>query len=45
MKALKQLLLLERPTSKSITYKEWLVPPKIIFEDDKAEGAYHTDAL
>ena len=37
MTALKQLLLLERPTSKSISFKEWTESPKIVFECDKAK--------
>ena len=37
MTALKQLLELERPTSKAILFKEWLEEPKIVFECDKAK--------
>ena len=33
----KQLLKLERPTSKAILFKEWLEEPKIVFECDKAK--------
>ena len=32
MEALKQLLELDRPTSKSLAYSEWLEPPKINME-------------
>lgn len=32
MKALTQLLALERPTSKSIPYSEWPAPPQVIIE-------------
>ena len=44
MMALKQLLLLERPTSKSISFKEWTESPKIVFECDIAEKSYNTDS-
>ena len=40
MKALKELLALERPTSKAILYKEWPLKPEIHFELDEAENAY-----
>jgi len=45
MMALKQLLLLERPTSKSISFKEWTESPKIVFECDVAEKSYNTDSV
>jgi structure-specific endonuclease subunit SLX1 len=37
MIALKQLINLERSTSKAIPYTEWSSPPQIIFEDNEAE--------
>ena len=40
MTALKQLLSLERPTTKAITYAEWPSPPQINFEVDKAQEFY-----
>ena len=36
MIALKQLLELERPTSKAKAYLEWPNPPKVILEDEEA---------
>jgi len=41
MIALKQLLELERPTSKAIAYSEWSTPPKIIFEVERAQEYYN----
>lgn len=43
MKALKQLLSLERPTSKAITYTEWETPPCIHFENEDASLFYSTN--
>ena len=40
MKALKQLLALERPTSKAITYTEWPAPPEVHLETDDAKKYY-----
>ena len=40
MIALKQLLELERPTSKAKAYSEWDEPPKVILEDDEARKYY-----
>ena len=40
MIALKQLLRLERSTSKAIPYIEWETIPKIHFESDDAEQYY-----
>ena len=40
MSALKQLLTLERPTSKAKAYSEWLNPPLVILEDDEARKYY-----
>ena len=40
MIALKQLLKLERPTSKAKAYTEWSQPPKVVLEDDEARKYY-----
>ena len=40
MNALKQLLALERPTSKAITYTEWPAPPEVHLETDDAKKYY-----
>jgi structure-specific endonuclease subunit SLX1 len=40
MKALKQLLALERPTSKAIAYTQWPLPPKVNLETEEAEKYY-----
>jgi predicted GIY-YIG superfamily endonuclease len=40
IKALKDLLALERSTSKAIPYSEWLSPPEIHFEMDEAKKYY-----
>ena len=40
MIALKQLLELERPTSKAKAYTEWSEPPQVILEDDEARKYY-----
>jgi hypothetical protein len=40
MMALKQLINLERPTSKAKAYSEWPEPPKIVLEDDEARKYY-----
>ena len=37
MKALKDLLALERPTSKAVAYTEWLVPPEVHCEIEEAK--------
>ena len=37
MVALKQLLSLERSTSKAIPYAEWETPPEVVLEDNEAE--------
>jgi structure-specific endonuclease subunit SLX1 len=37
MQALKQLLKLERPTSKAMAYSEWKEPPVVIFEKEGQE--------
>lgn len=41
MTALKQLLALERPTSKAIAYSEWPAPPQVMIECDDAEKYYN----
>jgi structure-specific endonuclease subunit SLX1 len=41
MKALKQLLELERPTTKSKSYSEWETSPEIIFGDDMAKDIFN----
>ena len=38
--ALKQLISLERPTSKAQTYSEWSTPPKVHCETDEAKTYY-----
>ena len=40
MKSLKQLLSLEKPTSKAKLYSEWESPPEIIFETEEAKKYY-----
>lgn len=40
MIALKQLLALDRSTSKAKAYSEWTEPPKFILEDDEARKYY-----
>lgn len=40
MLALKQLLALDRPTSKAKLYSEWPESPKVILEDDEARKYY-----
>jgi len=40
MIALKQLLELDRPTSKAKTYREWSESPKVVLEDDEARKYY-----
>jgi predicted GIY-YIG superfamily endonuclease len=38
LKALKQLLELERPTSKAMAYSEWEAPPKVHYETEEANN-------
>lgn len=38
--ALKQLLALERPTTKAKAYTEWETPPNVILEDEEAKTLY-----
>jgi structure-specific endonuclease subunit SLX1 len=40
MKALQQLLSLERPTTKAISYAEWPTPPEVHLEIDEAKLYY-----
>jgi structure-specific endonuclease subunit SLX1 len=40
MMALKQLLALDRPTTKARAYSEWSEPPKVVLEDDEARKYY-----
>jgi structure-specific endonuclease subunit SLX1 len=40
MMALKQLLALDRPTTKAKAYSEWSEPPKVVLEDDEARQYY-----
>jgi predicted GIY-YIG superfamily endonuclease len=42
MCALKQLLSLERPTTKAKAYSEWVEPPKVVLEDDETKKYYNT---
>jgi structure-specific endonuclease subunit SLX1 len=41
MMALKQLLALDRPTSKAKAYSEWPNPPQVVLEDDEARKYYN----
>ena len=41
MIALKQLLSLERPTTKAKSYSEWTEPPKVVLEDEEAKQYYN----
>jgi predicted GIY-YIG superfamily endonuclease len=41
MIALKQLLSLERPTTKAKAYSEWTEPPKVVLEDEEAKQYYN----
>lgn len=40
MIALKQLLNLERPTTKAKSYSEWTEPPNVVLEDEEARKYY-----
>lgn len=42
IKALKELLTLERPTSKAIAYSEWPAPPEVHCEIDESKIYYGT---
>jgi len=42
MIALKQLLSLDKPTSKAKLYSEWPEPPKVILEDEEARNYYES---
>ena len=41
LKALKQLLALERPTTKALAYAEWSTPPKVNLEIEEANEIYN----
>ena len=41
MMALKQLLALDRPTSKAKAYSEWPNPPQVVLGDDEARKYYN----
>jgi structure-specific endonuclease subunit SLX1 len=41
MKALKELLALERPTSKAMAYTEWTAPPEVNLETEDSEKYYN----
>jgi structure-specific endonuclease subunit SLX1 len=41
--ALKNLLALERPTTKAIPYEEWSAPPEVHLETDEANNLYTTN--
>ena len=41
MKALKELLSLERPTSKAKAYSEWANPPEVHCETEEATKFYN----
>lgn len=43
MLALKQLLALDRPTSKAKLYSEWEQPPIVILEDDELSNYYQSN--
>lgn len=43
MMALKDLLALERPTSKAVLYTEWETPPEVHCEIEEARVLYETD--
>jgi structure-specific endonuclease subunit SLX1 len=40
MIALKQLIALDRPTSKAKAYSEWSTPPTVVLEDEEARKYY-----
>jgi len=42
LKALKELLALERPTSKAKSYVEWPTPPEVDLETDDAKKIYES---
>ena len=39
--ALKQLLNLERPTTKAKAYSEWFLPPEVVLEDEEARNYWN----
>ncbi len=44
MTALKQLLNLERPTTKAVAYTEWPASPQVIIEDVEAQKYYDLES-
>ncbi len=40
MIALKQLIALDRPTSKAKAYSDWSTPPTVVLEDEEAKKYY-----
>jgi hypothetical protein len=40
MIALKQLIALDKPTTKAQLYSEWSSPPEVILEDEEARTFY-----
>ena len=45
LRALNNLLQLERPTSKAITYNSWATPPDVRFEMEEAEIMYNVISI
>jgi hypothetical protein len=45
IQALKQLLALERPTTKAIAYTEWELPPEVHLEIDDVKKYYITTTI
>jgi structure-specific endonuclease subunit SLX1 len=45
IKALKDLLALERPTTKAIAYSEWPSPPEVHCETDEAKKYYYVETI
>lgn len=45
MLALKQLLALDKPTTKAKSYSEWPEPPKVVLEDDETREYYDMVAI
>jgi hypothetical protein len=41
MKALEELLKLERPTSKALAYSEWFSSPQVVIELEEANKYYN----
>jgi predicted GIY-YIG superfamily endonuclease len=45
MKALKQLLALDRPTTKAMLYSEWSTAPEVVLEDEEARRYFLDESL